>query len=113
MARRTKITTGPNERPVDETISQSGGGLPDDTSGPVEVDEKQAARLEKKLREERRQQQQQQSGEMTNTDAVPPGTPGSGENVCRRCAGTGKVNGETCPECGGSGKVVTAIGGAG
>lgn len=49
----------------------------------------------------------------TNTDAVTPGTPYSGENICRRCEGTGRVAGEPCPECGGSGKVVTPVGGAG
>jgi len=49
----------------------------------------------------------------TNTDAVPAGTPGSGENVCRRCAGTGRVRGAVCSECGGSGKVITPIGGGG
>lgn len=47
-----------------------------------------------------------------NPDAVPPGTPGAGENICRKCEGTGKVEGEECPDCGGTGKVVTGIGGA-
>jgi DnaJ-class molecular chaperone len=47
-----------------------------------------------------------------NPDAVPPGEAGSGENICRRCAGTGRIDGEDCPDCGGSGKVVTPIGGA-
>ncbi|MEC4591021.1 MULTISPECIES: hypothetical protein [Nitrospirillum] len=46
-----------------------------------------------------------------NPDAVPPGTPGAGENICRRCAGTGTVDGAPCPECGGTGKVVTPVGG--
>ncbi len=50
--------------------------------------------------------------EKANPDAVPPGTPGSGENICSRCGGTGKVDGKDCPECGGTGKVVTPIGGA-
>jgi DnaJ-class molecular chaperone len=48
-----------------------------------------------------------------NTDAVPPGTPYSAENVCRHCAGSGKIDGEPCPECDGSGKVTTPVGGAG
>jgi DnaJ-class molecular chaperone len=47
-----------------------------------------------------------------NPEAVRPGAPGSGENICRKCEGTGKVGGETCSECGGSGKVTTPIGGA-
>ena len=29
--RSRKISTGPNARPKDETIAQSGGGIPDDT----------------------------------------------------------------------------------
>lgn len=44
-------------------------------------------------------------------ERVPPGTEGSGENTCRRCEGTGRVEGGTCPDCGGTGKVVTPIGG--
>ena len=46
-------------------------------------------------------------------EQVPPGTAGSGENVCRRCEGKGKLpGGEECPDCKGSGKVATPIGGA-
>jgi DnaJ-class molecular chaperone len=45
-------------------------------------------------------------------EEVPPGTTGSGENICRLCEGTGRVDGEECAECGGTGKVVTPIGGA-
>jgi hypothetical protein len=44
-------------------------------------------------------------------DAV-PGTPGAGEDMCRNCRGTGKLeNGSMCPNCGGTGKVVEGIGG--
>ena len=46
-----------------------------------------------------------------NPDAVPPGTQGAGENMCRKCQVTGKVDGETCPDCKGSGKVTEQIGG--
>ncbi|ASG22418.1 hypothetical protein [Nitrospirillum viridazoti] len=46
-----------------------------------------------------------------NPEAVRPGTPGAGENTCRRCGGTGTVEGAPCPECGGTGKVVTPVGG--
>ena len=45
-------------------------------------------------------------------EEVPPDTVGSGENTCRKCEGTGKVDGQDCPDCGGTGKVVTPIGGA-
>lgn len=47
----------------------------------------------------------------TNPEAVPPGTEGAGENVCRRCAGTGKIDGEACPDCKGTGKVTTPVAG--
>jgi DnaJ-class molecular chaperone len=45
-------------------------------------------------------------------DEAPPGTPGTGEDLCRACGGSGKVDGKSCPECGGSGKVNEGIGGA-
>ncbi len=45
--------------------------------------------------------------------AVAPGTPGSGENVCRCCEGKGKlVDGGACPDCNGTGKINAPIGGA-
>ena len=44
-------------------------------------------------------------------DEAGPGTPGTGENLCRRCGGSGRVEDEACPECKGTGKVVTGIGG--
>nr|WP_309084451.1 hypothetical protein [Chelativorans sp.] len=46
-----------------------------------------------------------------NPEAVPEGTAGAGENICRRCSGTGLIGGGECPDCGGSGKVTTPIGG--
>ena len=45
-------------------------------------------------------------------DEAPPGTPGTGEDVCPECNGTGKVQSGECPACGGTGKIVRAIGGA-
>lgn len=46
-------------------------------------------------------------------DEAEPGTPGTGEDSCRACHGTGRRdNGEPCPECGGTGKVVVNIGDA-
>ena len=47
-----------------------------------------------------------------NPDEVEPGTPGSGEDTCRTCEGTGKVEGKECSDCGGSGKVTVGIGGS-
>jgi DnaJ-class molecular chaperone len=45
-------------------------------------------------------------------DEVPAGTPQSGENLCRRCKGTGRVKDEPCPDCSGSGKVTVLVGDA-
>ena len=46
-----------------------------------------------------------------NPDKVPEDSPSAGEDICRRCAGTGKVDGEQCPDCKGTGKVTAPIGG--
>jgi DnaJ-class molecular chaperone len=40
------------------------------------------------------------------------GTPGTGEDVCPHCHGSGRIDGSTCTNCGGTGKIVKAIGGA-
>ena len=45
-------------------------------------------------------------------DKARPGTPGSGENICRTCKGSGEANQKPCPDCGGTGKVVEGISGA-
>jgi hypothetical protein len=49
---------------------------------------------------------------MSPGDEAPPGTPGTGENICPRCGGSGRVDGARCPECEGTGKVTVGIGGA-
>jgi hypothetical protein len=49
---------------------------------------------------------------MAPGDEAPPGTPGTGEDLCRACGGTGILNGSPCPECEGTGKVTVGIGGA-
>ena len=49
---------------------------------------------------------------MNPGDQAPPGTPGTGEDVCPRCKGTGRLGSDACPNCGGSGKIVEGIGGA-
>lgn len=43
-------STGPNARPRDETIGQTGEGIPDDSGKLVQVDEKEAERIEEKIR---------------------------------------------------------------
>jgi RecJ-like exonuclease len=51
-------------------------------------------------------------GNINPGDDAPLGTPGTGEDICRTCRGTGKLeNGSSCPDCGGTGKVVEGIGG--
>jgi len=44
-------------------------------------------------------------------DEAAPGTPGTGEDICPECSGTGKLNGKPCPNCGGTGRIVEGIGG--
>lgn len=43
-------STGTNSRPREETIAQTGPGIPDDSSEPVEVDSGTEKRIEDKLR---------------------------------------------------------------
>jgi DnaJ-class molecular chaperone len=45
-------------------------------------------------------------------DEAARGTPGTGEDICPHCHGSGRIDGSSCPDCGGSGKIVKAIGGA-
>ena len=49
---------------------------------------------------------------MSPGDEAPAGTPGTAPNVCRKCGGTGTVEGRPCPECEGTGQVNTGVGGA-
>ncbi|MFL6693114.1 MAG: hypothetical protein ACJ8GO_09150 [Ramlibacter sp.] len=49
---------------------------------------------------------------MAPGDEAPQGTPGTGEDICRACGGTGILNGGACPECEGTGKITVGIGGA-
>jgi len=49
---------------------------------------------------------------MAPGDEAPPGTPGTGEDLCRTCGGSGRLNGGPCPECEGTGRVTRGIGGA-
>ena len=49
---------------------------------------------------------------MNPGDDAPPGTPGTGEDVCPRCGGSGRVEqGAACPDCSGTGRVNKGIGG--
>jgi hypothetical protein len=45
-------------------------------------------------------------------DDALPGTPATGEDVCPRCKGQGRVEGRPCPLCEGVGTLTKGIGGA-
>ncbi|HVO89937.1 MAG TPA: hypothetical protein VMV45_15465 [Casimicrobiaceae bacterium] len=49
---------------------------------------------------------------MSPGDEAPDRTPGTGENICTMCHGTGKVNGARCGNCDGTGRVNVGMGGA-
>jgi hypothetical protein len=44
-------------------------------------------------------------------DDAPPGTPGTAENICPDCNGSGLINDTTCENCDGTGKVVQGLAG--
>ncbi|MGH8772504.1 MAG: hypothetical protein ACREV2_15205 [Burkholderiales bacterium] len=45
------------------------------------------------------------------SDEAPAGTPGTGEDICPRCSGSGRLGAEECPDCAGTGRVIEGIGG--
>ena len=46
-------------------------------------------------------------------DEALAGTPGTGEDLCEECGGTGiRKDGARCPNCEGTGRVTRGIGGA-
>ncbi|WP_368517283.1 hypothetical protein [Rhizobium sp.] len=55
----TKITDGANDRPKDETIAQSGGGLPDGSGAPIEASDEEIGRLRAKLGANERQSEKE------------------------------------------------------
>jgi len=45
-------------------------------------------------------------------DEAAPDTPGTGEEICPTCEGTGKLaDGKECPTCEGTGRITQGIGG--
>lgn len=44
-------------------------------------------------------------------DQAPAGTPGTGENVCPACGGSGRQGASSCTNCQGTGRVTAGIGG--
>jgi RecJ-like exonuclease len=49
--------------------------------------------------------------DMAPGDELPPDNANAAPNVCGRCGGSGRVEGERCDACGGTGEVVEAVGG--
>ncbi len=47
---------------------------------------------------------------MAPGDQAPAGTPGTGEGVCPRCGGSGRIGETACPDCAGTGQVIEGIG---
>jgi hypothetical protein len=45
-------------------------------------------------------------------DEAVPGTPGTGEDICPECRGSGRIGPQSCFNCNGSGRIIKAIGGA-
>lgn len=48
---------------------------------------------------------------MNPGDEAPPGTPGTAEDICPVCNGSGKADSGQCQNCGGSGRIIEGIGG--
>jgi len=44
-------------------------------------------------------------------DEAAEGTPGTGEDICPACSGTGKRTDGPCPRCSGTGRITEGIGG--
>ncbi|MFH5927176.1 hypothetical protein [Roseomonas xinghualingensis] len=44
-------------------------------------------------------------------DEAAPGTPGTGEDVCPKCQGKGRIESGECPDCGGTGIVIQGVAG--
>jgi len=56
--------------------------------------------------------QTQSSQKLNPGDEAPRGTPGTGEDICPECQGSGRIDGGPCRNCGGHGTIVKGIGGA-
>ena len=49
---------------------------------------------------------------LNSGDEAARGTPGTGEDICPQCQGSGRTGGSACTNRGGSGKIVRGIGGS-
>lgn len=51
LSKDPPVSNGQSGRPRDETIAQTGRGLPNDTGEPVQVEEDEAKRIEDRIRQ--------------------------------------------------------------
>ena len=51
------------------------------------------------------------TGERKPGDQAAPGTPGTGEALCPKCSGSGRIDGRPCETCRGTGKIIQGVGG--
>jgi RecJ-like exonuclease len=54
---------------------------------------------------------EKQGSKLNPGDDAEPGTPGTGDDICPKCNGSGSVEGASCPNCGGTGVVIEGVGG--
>ncbi|MDB5368845.1 MAG: hypothetical protein JWP20_403 [Roseomonas sp.] len=54
----------------------------------------------------------QEPGGQKPGDDAPAGTPGTGDDICPDCQGSGQINEKPCETCKGTGVVTKGIGGA-
>ncbi|RFB85832.1 hypothetical protein B5K11_29545 [Rhizobium leguminosarum bv. trifolii] len=66
MEKRAKISTGTNDRPTNETIAQSGPGIPDDSGPLVEPTEAEIERVKASLLRGRRNELKEELDEQTD-----------------------------------------------
>ncbi len=50
LSQEPPISNGQSGRPRDETIAQTGAGLPNDTGEPIQIDADEVRRIEEKIR---------------------------------------------------------------
>jgi DnaJ-class molecular chaperone len=100
------IPVGTGE-PIDLAESVAGE---EDPGASIDMDQRTSAKSDQAASGGRKPPSAQ--APMSPGDEAPPGTPGTGEDVCPDCGGTGKRAGRDCPTCQGTGRVTVGIGGA-
>ena len=61
---------------------------------------------------EKQMSMQTSDAKLSPGDEAPRGTPGTGEDVCPDCHGSGRIGQAPCPTCSGHGTIVRGVGGA-